>query len=533
MNEFSIKFKSIIIESKKTYKFNEKEKILDDFGYDIKKDLCLSFDPKKSIYLKKIIIQYEILNPKDFLIFRNGFQSWSPSYFFKNEIKERKPILPILKYDYLDPVNQSPNISYIFTCLKGKEKYLIFYPKDSNFYNYFQINGNEINIVFEIFKNISSPLELDIEIFENENPIINKDFSKKFFGWTSWYYYYRNITSDEILKNIESIRNIPIKLNYFQIDDGWQKSIGDWVENDKFKGSLERICEKLNDINVIPGIWLAPFIVEKNSSLFQKRKDLLLKNYKNNIFPCGYNPLWSGYFYPLDIGKDEVKEMIFSTLMSLNKIGFKLFKLDFLYSGFIEGLEDSRYEKFINFFKELRENIKDITILGCGSPFILKENLFDILRIGPDTMDGWKNNFLRLISFPGRVEAYNSLRNTLFRNILTVQKFLFDPDVIFLKPKKLNSYEKQTIILTNFLLSNIIFFSDPLYNLKDSDFSLLLKLKEFKNIELLDFNFENELLIYDFKIDGSIYKFLVNLGDKKINRENLFLNPHESVLIKI
>lgn len=533
MNEFKIKFNSIIFKSDFTYEFNEKENKNEIFEYKVTEGLSLFFIPKKPVNLKKIIVQYEILNPKEFLIFRNGFQSWSPSYFFKNEIKEKTPILSILKYHYLDPSNQYPNISYLFTCLKGNESFFMFYPKSYDFYNYFQIDKRSINIIFEINKTIALPLKFEIEVFETKNPLVNKDFSKKVFGWTSWYYYYRNITGGEILKNIEYIKNIPIKLDYFQIDDGWQESIGDWVENNKFIGFFEKICEKLNERKITPGIWLAPFIVEKKSTIFLDRKDLILKNNKNEIFPCGYNPLWSGYFYPLDITKEEVKEKIFSVLLRLNKIGFKLFKLDFLYGGFIKSFDDSRYENFVNFFIKLREVLKDATILGCGVPFILKENLFDITRIGPDTMDGWKNSLLRFISFPGRVEAYNSLRNTLLRNILTPQKFLFDPDVIFLKPKKLNIFEKETIILTNYLLSNVIFFSDPIYKLNEQDFSLILKLKEFKNIELKEFNFENDLYIYNFNINNKIYKFIVNLSDKKINKNGLFLNPHESRLINV
>ena len=533
MNEFKIKFNSIIFISDFTYVFSEKENKNEIFEYKVTEDLRLSFIPTKGVYLKKIIVQYEILNPKEFLIFRNGFQSWSPSYFFKNEIKERTPLISILKYHYLDPSNQYPNISYLFTCLKGNESFLMFYPKSYDFYNYFQIDKKFVNIVFEINKTLIKPLKFEIDIFETKNPIINKNFSKKIFGWTSWYYYYRNITGEEILKNLEYIKNIPIKLDYFQIDDGWQESIGDWFENHKFIDFFEKICEKLSDFQITPGIWLAPFIVEKKSSIFLNRKDLILKNSKNEIFPCGYNPLWSGYFYPLDITKEEVKDKIISVLLRLNKIGFKLFKLDFLYGGFIKSSDDSRYEKFINFFKDLKEILKDVSILGCGVPFILKDDLFDIARVGPDTMDGWKNKLLRFISFPGRVEAYNSLRNTLLRNILTPQKFLFDPDVIFLRPKNLNKFEKETIILTNYLLSNIIFFSDPIYNLKEEDFSLLLKLKEFKKIELLDVSFKKDLFIYDFKIDNSRYNFFVNLNDEKIVKENILLNPHESRLIKI
>lgn len=545
MNEFDISFEKIEIESEKKHIFFEKEKEFSIFDYKLSSFLDLYFKPKKKIFIKKISISYKVNKPESYFVFRNGFQSWSPSHFFKNEIKERSPLFKILKYHYLDPENLFPTISYIFTILKGNFTYLIFKCEDPNFYVYFVINKRKIDIVFEIDKFLSEPLLLRIKIEETNSISFDQNFNKKIYGWTSWYYYYRNINKEEILKNIDAIENIPFKLNYFQIDDGWQKSIGDWEENEKFKGSLKEICDKLNNKNISPGIWLAPFIVEKNSSIFKTRKDLLLKDKSGKIFPCGFNPLWSGYFYPLDIEKEEVYERILNILKNLKEIGFKLFKLDFLYGGFIKGEhENSRYERFINFMNEIRKELKESIILACGAPYILKENLYDILRVGPDTMDGWENIFLRFIGFEGRVEGYNSLRNTIQRNIFSPQKFLFDPDVIFLKPKKLNLFEKETIIIVNYLLSNIIFFSDPIYNLKRDDFNLLKILNEIGNYYLTDFDFQDDL--YKFVFYGEKLKFslFVNLSNKlkKIEnykeefikkRDDNLIYPHESRIFLI
>ncbi|MCX8095722.1 MAG: alpha-galactosidase [Caldisericia bacterium] len=536
MNEFEVSFENIEIESEKNFESLKKEL----FEFKINSPTEIIFHPKENIYIKNLSLIYSLKKPKNFLIFRNGFQSWSPSYFFKNEIKEKTPILKILKYHYLDPENLSPNYSFNFIVLKGDYNYLYLINDNSDFFVYFVLYKDKLKVTFEIDKLLKEPIILKIKIFEVKKPIFEQNFNKKIYGWTSWYYYYRNINKDEIFKNIEAIDRIPFKINYFQIDDGWQESIGDWKENEKFKGSLEEISHKLIEKNILPGIWLAPFIVEKNSSIFKRRKDLLLKNKRGEIFPCGYNPLWSGYFYPLNIENEEVKDKILNILHNLREIGFRLFKLDFLYAGFIKGeTKISRYEKFINFMKDIREVLKDSIILGCGAPYILKEGVFDILRIGPDTMDGWKNSLLRLLGFEGRVEAYNSLRNTLLRNIFSPQKFLFDPDVIFLKPKKLNDFEKETIILVNYLLSNFIFFSDPIYNLNSDDFILIEKLREIGSYFIYDFYFEDELYKYSFKGENFNFSLFVNLSDKvkKVEkgkdelikkRDDNLIYPHES-----
>lgn len=540
MKEFDIVFEKIEIESTEKFEFIEKEKNLPLFDYKLYSPIEIIFKPKGRIFIKQISTTYLINKPKDYFIFRNGFQSWSPSNFFKNEIKEKAPLLKILKYHYLDPENLSSNISYSFTVLKGDKQYLYLINDNSDHFVYFVFEKNKIKIVFEIDRFLNEEVKLKIKVEESEKPILNQNFNKKIYGWTSWYYYYRNINKEEIFKNIDALENIPFKLDYFQIDDGWQKSIGDWEENEKFRNSLKEICDRLNKKGILPGIWLAPFITEKNSKVFLERKDLLLKNKHGEIFPCGYNPLWSGYFYPLDIEKEEVKEKILKSLKHLRELGFKLFKLDFLYAGFIKGDNSaSRYEKFVNFMWEIRNELKDSIILGCGAPFILKDNLYDILRIGPDTMDGWKNSFLRLIGFEGRVEAYNSLRNTLLRDIFTPQKFLFDPDVIFLKPKKLNNFEKETIIIVNFLLSNIIFFSDPIYHLKKEDFVLIESLKQIGDYSLIDFDFQDDLYKYTFNGEKYDFCLYVNLSDrvKKVDRnkkeffkkrEDNLIYPHES-----
>lgn len=540
MKEFDISFEKIEIESDEKFEFIEKEKNLSIFEYKLNSLIELNFKPKDKIFIKKLSITYLINKPNDYFIFRNGFQSWSPSYFFRNEIKEKGPLLKILKYHYLDPENLSPNISYSFTILKGTKSYLFLINENTDFFIYFVIEKNKIKFVFEIDRFLYEEVKLKIKAEEFEKPIYNQNFNKKIYGWTSWYYYYRNINKEEIFKNIDALENTPLKLDYFQIDDGWQKSIGDWEENEKFNDSLKEICDRLIKKGISPGIWLAPFIAEKNSKVFKERKDLLLKDKLGKIFPCGYNPLWSGYFYPLDIEKEEVKEKILKSLKYLKEIGFKLFKLDFLYAGFIKGENSvSRYEKFINFMNKIRNELKDSIILGCGAPFILKDNLYDILRIGPDTMDGWKNSFLRFICFQGRVEAYNSLRNTLLRDIFSSQKFLFDPDVIFLKPKKLNSFEKETIQIINFLLSNVIFFSDPIYTIKKENFVLIEKLKEIGNYSLYDFEFQDDLYKYSFNGEKFDFCLYVNLSDKvkKIkkykeeiikHREDNLIYPHES-----
>ena len=57
------------------------------------------------------------------------------------------------------------------------------------------------------------------------------------------------------------------EIKFFQIDDGWQKSVGVWeVDEKKFPKGLQVITQRCVELGKSPGLWLAPYIVEEKSS---------------------------------------------------------------------------------------------------------------------------------------------------------------------------------------------------------------------------------------------------------------------------
>ncbi len=48
-------------------------------------------------------------------------------------------------------------------------------------------------------------------------------------GWTSWYNYYTGITQDIIQHNLDALNEHSVPLDVFQIDDGWEHAVGDWL----------------------------------------------------------------------------------------------------------------------------------------------------------------------------------------------------------------------------------------------------------------------------------------------------------------
>ena len=102
---------------------------------------------------------------------------------------------------------------------------------------------------------------------------------KKLAGYSSWYNRYQDITEDTIREDLTGCRSLLCPGDLFQIDDGWEPKVGDWLETDaqKFPHGLKGMVEEIHATGFQAGLWLAPFVCEKNSALFRQHPDWLLK----------------------------------------------------------------------------------------------------------------------------------------------------------------------------------------------------------------------------------------------------------------
>jgi alpha-galactosidase len=76
-------------------------------------------------------------------------------------------------------------------------------------------------------------------------------------GWCSWYYFYQQVTEDDIVRNLRFLeahrRELPI--DTVQIDDGYQADVGDWLTvNDKFPRGMGWLASEIKRAGYTPGI---------------------------------------------------------------------------------------------------------------------------------------------------------------------------------------------------------------------------------------------------------------------------------------
>lgn len=285
---------------------------------------------------------------------------------------------------------------------------------------------------------------------------------KKLAGYSSWYNRYQNITEDTIREDMTGCRSLLCPGDLFQIDDGWEPKVGDWLETDtqKFPHGLKGMVQEIHASGFQAGLWLAPFVCEKDSALFRQHPDWLLK-VNGAPWCCGSN--WSS-FYALDIDNPAVLDYLRRVFdRVLNDWGFDLVKLDFLYGAAPFGnARESRAGRMYRAMELLRSWCGQKTILGCGVPVMPAFGLVDYCRVSCDVSLDWNDVWYMRLFHRERVSTKQAINNTVFRRQLNGRAYGSDPDVFFLREEncKLTAEQKRTLATLNALLGNVFLTSD-------------------------------------------------------------------------
>lgn len=325
-------------------------------------------------------------------------------------------------------------------------------------------------------------------------------------GYSSWYNRYENINADGIQADLAGWEQLLKPGDLFQVDDGWEMAVGDWLEPDsaKFPEGMKAVADKIHEKGFRAGLWLAPFVCEENSALFREHPDWLLK-VDGKPWKCGCN--WSG-FYSLDLDHPQVLAYLEKTFERvLGEWGFDLVKLDFLYGAAPFGnSRESRGGRMIRAVELLRKWCGEKLILGCGIPVMPGFGVMDYCRVSCDVSLDWDDVWYMRLFHRERVSTRQAIGNTVFRRQLSGRAYLSDPDVFFLREDnlKLTEQQKQRLAQVCALLGGVHLSSDnpEQYSTKQrQDYERLRKLWEQGRAELSP---DGESL--EYTLDGQTHR---------------------------
>lgn len=205
--------------------------------------------------------------------------------------------------------------------------------------------------------------------------------------WCSWYEYFTHVTEDDIHENLRAMDTLDLPIDVVQIDDGYQKALGDWLALSGRFRSRAGIADTIRARSRRAGIWTAPFLVDPASELAAEHPDWLVKDPSGDPLQAGRN--WGHDLYVLDTTHPEAAAYLTEVFTTLRSEGYDYFKVDFLYAGALDGVRHASVDALAAYrsgVELIRSAIgEDAYLLGCGAPILPSIGLFDAMRVSPDT----------------------------------------------------------------------------------------------------------------------------------------------------
>jgi len=439
-------------------------------------------------------------------IFSNGWQSWSPTGAYPDGRAMRvsrlgflqKPMIinpgtPILRQsgyytaDFFGALaDQKSKVGLVAGFLSQKQHFgsleAILYDRPSLrlFTSDFarldpgSVMTTDWAVITPLALEDPDPLGIYLDAVAREHGMDEKSHRPMPAGWCSWYQYYSQLTAADVAANIKSItaNRSGLPLDLIQIDDGFETSVGDWFSfKSGFPDGVAALAREIKAGGFIPGLWLAPFILNPGSRFAKDHPEFILRNKRGKAINAGYG--WNNLATAVDLTVPGALDAVMEPLqVAVQEWGFPYLKLDFLYAAALQGL---RFDPTCTRAQTLRLGMETIRstvgsetyLVGCGLPLGSGIGVVDAMRIGADVTGSWEPEIFHikfpLINEPAVPSARNSIHNILTRAPLHQRWWVNDPDCLLVRPDSgLTLSEIQSLATAIGMTGGTVILSDDL-----------------------------------------------------------------------
>ena len=512
-----------------------------------------SITAKTPIELKRVDMVFDYKFSKGDKFFGNGYQAWTTTKEYAAD-ERMKDITPLAATEPLRNLAAISADSRFVKVSKNPGEFFSHtytYVKNAACDNYFFIGSlserQGFTVIYADMNKNRLTLSKDVEgvVTDGKYDLFNMVTSEggydevfdKYFaamelkkpridhmsGYTSWYNYFQKIDEKIILRDLNALDCAKDSISIFQIDDGYETFVGDWLDPnpEKFPNGMKYIADKVHEKGYLAGIWLAPFNLQRASRMYKEHPDWVIKDEKGNPLLGCFG--WGGA-YTMDIYNEEARAYIKEFFnVVLNEWGYDMVKLDFLYSQCMYPRNGkSRGTIMCEAMEFLRECCGDKLILGCGVHHGASFGYVDACRIGCDVDLKYAGKFYNKLHVNNEVpSAKNSITNAMFRRHLAGRAFCNDPDVFFLRYSNLDFTIEQKLLLAgiNHIFGNVLFVSDNAEEYTENDIAVLKKVFEKTNLKVLSVDERKGNKFVISLLDGEEKKNLI--FDMKTGQSNI------------
>lgn len=355
-------------------------------------------------------------------------------------------------------------------------------------------------------------------------PVI--DAKKNLTGYCTWYYYYADVTEQNLLDNLEALkakRDSGYRAQVVQIDDGYQTFQGDWNDQDvSWPTPLAEIGGRIVSAGMTAGIWLMPFLASTASRVFRDHPDWFVK--AENGEPkvsFGWSPPPDHLWACLDMTVPAAREHIANVFKTFRAWGYTYFKMDGLGFGLMEGRRSDPDATPVSAFrlgmKAIREAVPESFLLGCCPPIMPCLGFIDGARVSGDTHASWG-------------PILNCSRSTYSRWWMMDKFFRCDPDTIMARQDRSSCTigESRVSALTG-IATGVALTSDNLATIAPERFELLERAAKYRmaGFRPIEWHAGTWPTLFEGTVDGARAAAVVNDSEdvKEYTFEMLHLDP--------
>lgn len=303
----------------------------------------------------------------------------------------------------------------------------------------------------------------------------------------TWYYYGLTVTYEDVVTNLREMKRRKLPFDVFQIDEGWEITLGEWEPNSKFPVHMADIARQIREAGYRPGIWTSPFVAHDTASIWREHPEWLLKDKKGN--PCLF-PMNDTVYWVFDITNPATWEYFRELYRRLTfDWGYTYHKLDFTRAAVI--MENAVYfddtitivEAYYEAVHAIREGMGESSyLLMCGGLYDPIIGLVDAQRTGSDVLSMWSSTINR----GGKAAPY-TMKQSILRYYMNAW-WNNDPDALMVRKNEqmernlrltyglLNDDEVKTAVINQYMGGGIVCSTEPLDKIDDTRLSNLKRI---------------------------------------------------------
>ncbi|MBR2942705.1 MAG: alpha-galactosidase [Clostridia bacterium] len=294
----------------------------------------------------------------------------------------------------------------------------------------------------------------------------------------TWYYYGLTVSWQDVEENLTRMQRLHLPFDVFQIDEGWEKTLGQWEPNEKFPLGMKEAAARIRQAGYTPGIWTSPFVASAFADVWQEHPEWMLRDKDGN--PCIF-PMNDTTYCVFDIthpGTWDYFEALYRKLTY--DWGYTYHKLDFTRAAVIyenAAPHDRRItmaRAYVEAVSAIRRGMgEEAYFLMCGGLYDPIIGLVDAQRTGSDVLSMWSST----INKGGKTAPY-TIKQSLMRYYMN-RWWHNDPDALMVRRNSvmerdlrltyglLSDDEVRTVVLNQFTGGGIVCSTEPLATIEE------------------------------------------------------------------